>query len=98
MPLNPRPWDEPSPQRYLGSLDAELIREGKEWRTRAAEAGRPSTFADLCRLKGLCSSCAATGIVMNENGVGFKVAGMDGDTQLFADCDVCSGTGRIVAD
>ena len=94
MPLNPRPWDEFFTKRYLGSLNAELIREGKEWRTREAEAGRPSSFADLCRVRGLCSACAATGIAMDEDGVGFKVVGMDGDTRLFADCDVCGGTGR----
>ncbi len=54
MPLNPRPWDDSFTDRYLGSLNAELIREGKEWRAREAEAGRPSGFEDLCRVKGLC--------------------------------------------
>lgn len=98
MPLNPRPWDESFTRRYLASLDAELIREGKEWRTREAETGRPSTFADLCRVKGFCSACAATGIAQNDNGLGFKVVGMDGDVQLFADCDVCGGTGRVVSE
>ena len=83
--------------RYLASLDAELIREGKEGRTREAEAGGPSTFDDWCRAKGFCSACAATGIRRNDNTVGFKVLAMDGDVQRYADCDVCSGTGRTVA-
>ena len=94
MPLNPRPWDDSFATRYLSTLKAERIREGKEWRTREAEAGRPSRFEDLCRVEGFCSACAATGILMNENRVGFKVVGMDGDIQLFADCDVCAGTGK----
>jgi hypothetical protein len=34
---------------------------------------------------------------MNDNGVGFKVVGMDGDVRLFADCDVCRGTGKILS-
>jgi hypothetical protein len=98
MPLNPRPWDDSFTKRYLGSLDAELIREGKEWRTREAEAGRPSRYEDFCRVKGLCSACTATGIVMNENGVGFKVVGIDGEIQLYADCAVCCGTGKIAGE
>lgn len=96
MPLNARPWDDSFTERYLASINAELIREGKEWREREAKAGRPSSFEDLCRAKGFCSACAASGIAMNENHVGFKVVGMAGDVQLFADCDVCGGTGRIV--
>lgn len=95
MPLNPRPWDDSFTQRYLASLNANLIREGKEWRTREAEAGRPSGFEDFCRTKGLCSACAATGILQNENGVGFKVVAMDGDVQLYADCDICGGSGKV---
>ena len=96
MPLNARPWDESFTERYLASLNVELIREGKEWRTREAEAGRPSRFEDFCRVKGLCSACAATGIARNENGLGFAVVGMDGDVQLYADCDICGGTGKVL--
>jgi hypothetical protein len=98
MPLNPRPWDQSFNERYIGSLNAELIREGKEWRTREAAAGRPSEFEDLCRFKGLCSACAATGIAMNENRIGFKVVGMDGDVQLYGDCDLCGGTGKVAGE
>ncbi len=98
MTLKPRPWDDSFTERYLGSLNAELIREGKEWRTREAEAGRPSSFHDWCKLKGFCSACAATGILQNDNGVGFKVVEMDGNVQLYADCEVCGGTGRIMVE
>ena len=94
MPLNPRPWDDSFTQRYLGTLTQERIRKGREWRTREAEAGRPSGYEDLCRETGGCSACASTGIAMNENGVGFQVVGMKGDVQLFADCDVCGGSGK----
>ena len=97
MPLNVRPWDDSFTKRYLGSLDAELVREGKEWRTREANAGRSGSFEDFCRFKGLCSACAATGIARNDDGLGFKVVGTDGDVQLFADCEVCGGTGQIAA-
>ena len=96
MPLNARPWDESFTKRYLASLDAELVREGKEWRTREAEAGRPSSYEDFCRVRGLCSACGATGIARNEKGLGFKVVGMQGDIQLYGDCEVCGGIGRIV--
>jgi hypothetical protein len=89
-----RPWEEFN-ERYLSSMNAEKIREGKEWRTKEAEAGRPSTFEDLCRVKGYCSVCHATGIALNENGLGFKLVGMDGDVQLFTDGEVCSGTGKF---
>ena len=98
MPLNPKPWDDSFTKRYLGTLDLKRIREGKEWRTREAEAGRPSGYEDLCRVTGRCSACASTGIAMNENGVGFQVVGMEGDAQLFADCDVCGGNGKIASD
>lgn len=97
MALNPRPWDETFNRRYLASLDVNLIREGKEWRTQEAEAGRPSSFADWCKIKGFCSACAATGILQNDNGIGFKVVDMDGDVRLFADCEICRGTGRVSA-
>ena len=52
-----------------------------------------SLFAAKALAPDLLASCA-----MNEDGVGFKVVGMDGDTRLFADCDVCGGTARAVVE
>lgn len=71
------------------------LEQMKEWRTREAEAGRPSSFADLCRAFGFCVTCLGEGVTRNDNGLGFKVIGMDGDTQLFERCPVCSGTGML---
>jgi DnaJ-class molecular chaperone len=71
------------------------LREMKEWRTREADAGRPSSFEDLCRAFGLCVTCLGAGVTRNDNGLGFKVVEMDGDTQLFEQCPVCGGTGIL---
>ena len=60
-----------------------------------ADAGRPSSFEDLCRAFGLCLTCLGEGVTRNDNGLGFKVVGMDGDTQLFEQCPVCGGTGML---
>jgi len=73
------------------------IPEIKAWRTREAEAGRPSGLEDYCRAHGisLCLDCMGEGVIRNENGIGFKPVGWDGETQLFERCEVCGGTGRI---
>ena len=71
------------------------LQEVKAWRTREAAAGRPSGYEDFCRAYGLCITCLGEGITHNDNGVGFKVVGMDGDTPLFERCPVCGGTGKI---
>lgn len=68
--------------------------EIKAWRTREAEAGRPSSYEAFCRVHGLCVTCLGEGLVHNDDGVGFKVVGMDGDTQLFEQCPMCGGTGK----
>ena len=69
--------------------------EMKEWRQQEFDAGRPSSFADLCRTFGFCVTCQGEGVKRNDNGLGFKVVGMDGDTQLFEQCPVCGGTGML---
>ena len=69
------------------------LEEVKAWRTREAAAGRPSSYEEFCRTHGLCVVCRGEGLVHNDNGVGFKVVGMDGDTRLFERCPVCGGTG-----
>ncbi len=68
--------------------------EIKAWRTAEFEAGRPSSFADYCRAHGLCAECNAEGLVLNENGIGFKLVRMEGDTYIFQICPFCDGTGR----
>ena len=32
---------------------------------------------------------------MNENGMGYRAVGWDGDTQLFEECEICMGTGAL---
>jgi hypothetical protein len=73
------------------------LKEVKEWRTREADAGRPSSYADYCRAYGLCATCLGEGITRNDIGIGFKVVGMDSQTQLFEQCPVCGGTGVLPA-
>jgi len=71
------------------------LTEMKEWRAREADLGRPSSFADLCRAFGLCVTCLGEGVTRNDNGIGFKVVGIDGNTQLFEQCPACGGTGML---
>jgi len=73
------------------------LEETKEWRRREAAAGRPSSYQDFCRDHGLCLACLGEGVTHNDNGVGFKVVGLDGDTRLFEQCPVCGGTGKFAA-
>src|SRR5690242_16887955 len=70
------------------------LNEIKEWRTKEAAAGRPSSYEDFCRAQGLCVTCLGNGVTYNENRIGFKGVGMDGDTQLFERCPACNGTGK----
>jgi hypothetical protein len=71
------------------------LEEIRAWRTREAAAGRPSGYEDFCRVHGLCMTCLGEGVTHNDNGVGFKVVGMDGETRLFERCPVCGGTGKL---
>jgi len=86
------PWPEVTSKRVKKPLS---LQQMKEWRTREAAAGRPSSFADLCRAFGLCVTCEGQGVTRNDNGRGYKVVGIDGDTRLFEQCPVCGGTGMF---
>jgi hypothetical protein len=88
------PWHEAVSKVEPKSVSLE---ETKAWRTREAEAGRPSSYEDFCRVHGLCINCLGAGLVHNDNGIGFKVVGMDGDIRLFELCPVCGGTGKLIA-
>jgi hypothetical protein len=68
--------------------------EVKSWRAQEAAAGRPSSYEDFCRAHGFCLACLGEGVTPNDNGVGFKVVGIDGDTRLFERCPACGGTGK----
>ena len=69
------------------------LNEVKEWRTREAAAGRDSSYEAFCGTFGLCLICLGEGVTYNDNRIGFKVVGMDGDTQLYEQCPACRGTG-----
>lgn len=73
------------------------IQQIKDWRTNEAEAGRPSGLDDYCRAHGinLCAACMGEGVTRNDNGLGFKPVGWDGNTQLFERCPACEGKGQI---
>lgn len=71
------------------------LEEVKAWRTREAEAGRPSSYEDYCRAYGVCVTCLGEGVTRNDNGIGFKVIGMDGSAQLFENCPACGGTDMV---
>jgi hypothetical protein len=86
------PWHEAVSKVEPKSMSLEEI---KAWRTREATAGRPSSYEDFCRAHGLCVTCLGEGVSPNDNGIGFRVVGMDGDTRLFDQCPVCVGTGRL---
>lgn len=85
------PWHEAVSKVAPKSMSLEEI---KAWRTKEAEARRPSSYEAFCRVHGLCMTCLGEGVTRNDNGVGFKVVGMDGDTRLFEQCPVCGGTGK----
>jgi hypothetical protein len=70
--------------------------EARDWRAKETEAGRPSTHSDFFRAHGLCPACAAAGIRLNENGVGFRTIGWNGNLPLYEECEACGGTGKIV--
>lgn len=80
--------------RYLAAQ--KRWNEAREWRAKESEAGRPSHFADFCRAHGLCPACSATGVTLNENGVGFKTVGWGGNLPVYEKCNACSGTGKVV--
>ncbi len=85
------PWHEAVSKVAPKPLSFEEV---KAWRTREAAAGRPSSYEEFCRVHGLCVTCLGEGLVHNDDGVGFKVVGMNGDTRLFERCPVCGGTGK----
>jgi hypothetical protein len=84
------PWSEVVSKVLPKPMSLEEI---KEWRTQEAAAGRSSSYEDFCLAHGLCVTCLGEGVTYNDNDVGFKVVGMDGDTRLFMRCPVCGGTG-----
>jgi hypothetical protein len=89
------PWPKVRSRRIAqtGTLE-----EVKDWRTREAAEGRPSAFSDYCRANGLCTECDAQGVLLNDNGIGFKLVGWDDGEMLFEYCPVCSGTGIGLAE
>ncbi len=82
---------------YLKRYEANLKRmiEVKAWRAQELDAGRPSGLNDYFAAQGFCSHCHGVGLAMNEDGMGYKAVGWDGDTQLFEECDFCEGTGVL---
>src|SRR3569623_804543 len=80
--------------RLRGRVHTKSVDEIKAWRTAELEAGRPSSFADYCRAHGLCAECNAEGLVLNENGIGFKLVRMEDNMYVFEICTVCDGTGK----
>jgi DnaJ-class molecular chaperone len=85
------PWPEVRAKHIPTGMSLEEI---KAWRTREAGAGRPSSYEDFCRAHGVCATCLGEGVTHNDNGIGYKVVAMEGDTQLFERCPVCDGTGK----
>jgi hypothetical protein len=84
------PWHEVQANLVPSGVPLEQI---KAWRTKEAAAGRPSGYEDWCRANGRCVICNSEGITHNDDGIGFKVVGMDGDVRLFERCPVRDGTG-----
>lgn len=80
--------------RQRGRVHTKSIEEIKAWRTLEAEGGRDSSFAAYCRAHGLCAVCNAEGLVLNENGIDFKLVRMEGNMYIFEICPVCDGTGK----
>jgi hypothetical protein len=82
---------------HLKRYEANLARTHaiKKWRTIESELSRPSSLADYFRAHGLCPHCHGIGLAMNENEMGYRAVGWDGDTQLFEECGFCVGTGIL---
>jgi hypothetical protein len=68
----------------------------KEWRAREYQAGRPSGLNDYYRAHAhaVCPHCRGIGLAMNENGMGYKAVGWDGERHLFEECAFCGGSGK----
>jgi hypothetical protein len=81
--------------KYLKRYEVNLTRtqEVKTWRAREFDAGRPSGLRDYYGAHDFCSHCLGVGLAMNEDRMGYKAVGWDGDSQLFEECDFCRGTG-----
>lgn len=88
------PFTGESLSRYLTAR--KRWNEARDWQAKEIRAGRPSTYGDFCRAHGLCSACAATGVSLSDNGVGFKTVDRSGNLPLYQECEACGGTGRIV--
>jgi DnaJ-class molecular chaperone len=82
---------------YLKRYEANFgrMQEVKAWRTREFDAGKPSALKDYFRAHGFCSHCHGVGLAMNEDGMGYKAVGWDGDMQLFEECGFCGGSGTL---
>lgn len=85
------PWAEVRSNLQKRSISLEDI---KAWRKSEASANRPSGYKDFCLNYDFCQTCLGEGVTINDNGIGFKIIGMDGDIQLFEQCPVCEGSGR----
>ena len=67
----------------------------KEWRTREADAGRPASFADLCRAFGLCVTFLGEGVTRNDNDVGFRSSAWMAKPNYSSDARSCGGAGML---
>jgi hypothetical protein len=81
---------------YLKRYEANLARmpEVRARRSRESDAGRPSGLKDYFVAHGFCSFCHGVGLAMNNDGMGYKAVGWDGDKQLFEECDFCAAPER----
>ena len=85
------PWPEVRSKHVPSGVPLEQI---KAWRTIEAATGRPSSYKDWCRANGRCVVCSGEGITHNDDGIGYKAIGRDGDVRLFERCPACDGTGK----
>jgi hypothetical protein len=69
------------------------IQEIKSWRELEQNTGRPSELKDFYRAQHLeytfCEACESRGINVHP-------VAWDGDIPLFEECEICSGTGKLV--
>jgi hypothetical protein len=72
-----------------GPIPFHSIEEVKLWREQQNRAGRPSSLDDFYLAHHLRLDCKATGIANSP-------VGFDGDIPLFEQCEVCSGTGKLI--
>ncbi len=82
------PWSELAQTRFQ-AYQARLP-EIKKWREQEHAAGRPSGLEDFFCAHRLCFACKTTGTRLDP-------VDWDGETPLFEQCPVCSGTGKLPA-